>query len=104
MKIRRRCFLLGTALVATTPAFVTLLSMLSPAQSQTDALPVHSPPQPVADTTDASCDLLRIDGWDCRYHDEIGDSRTASPYSVTGDGLDEPITIRISQSWRAAWR
>ena len=78
----RRIFIQGAALVATVPAIANLLLPSSIAPSNPRSLPVHfAPAQAAADTP-----LVKIHGWDCCTDN------------------DSQAVIRMTQSWRAAWR
>jgi hypothetical protein len=78
----RRIFIQGAALVATVPAIANLFSPSSATPSNPEPLPVHSAPaQGPAEST-----LLKIHGWDCCTDN------------------DSQAVIRITQSWRTAWR
>ena len=78
----RRIFIQGAALIATVPAIANLLSPPTATLSNPESLPTHSvPPRATADST-----LLKIHGW----------------YCCTDN--DSQAVIRMTQSWRTAWR
>ena len=64
MMIGRRTFILGTALVATTPALTNLLSLSSTARSHASPLPGKLQPQLPAGESDMNCLVWKIDGWE----------------------------------------
>jgi hypothetical protein len=85
MMIGRRTFIVGTALVATTPAIVNLLSLSSPAQSRALPLPGPLPPQLAVGGTDMNRVVCKIDGWDRCDGVVIDTSTIASADPVTND-------------------
>jgi hypothetical protein len=85
MRIDRREFIQAAALVATTPALAALIPLAPTAQ----ASPVPSRSWLAPDSADANSIVFKIDGWD--------DCDTRVPE-------ESEVSIRINQSWRAAWR
>jgi len=85
MRIDRRTFIQGAALVATTSAFAAL----SPPSSvmQASLVPAQSPS--ADDATDAQSIVFKIHGWD---------------YCDAEVSNESEVWIRINQSWRSAWR
>ena len=83
MTINRRTFIRRAALAATSTAAAALQPLSSTAQSQAppDAKPMPQNP------TDANFILFKIDGWDS-----------------CDTTMDNQMSIRINQAWRAAWR
>jgi hypothetical protein len=104
MKISRRNFIQGTALLGPASAVVSL-AFLSP-PTLTHAAVVAGPflLRPPADGADMSRVVFRIDGWD--RHEEIAIDRSIapSPDSVDDTPPDHEMWLRINQSWRATWR
>ena len=87
MIIGRRTFIQRTALVAAAPAFASLLSLSSTAQSHTSPLSGPLQPQPAAGGKDMNGAVFKIDGWgDCE------------------NSAGDQVLIRINQSWKTAWR
>jgi hypothetical protein len=82
----RRIFMQGAALVATVPAIANLLSLASATPSNTPLNPAPLPGQSAPPQAAAACAPLKIHGWDCESDN------------------DSQAVIRITQSWRTAWR
>jgi hypothetical protein len=104
MIIDRRTFVQGTALVATAPILVNLLSVSSTARSPASLLPATFPPQSPASETDMSCLAFKIDGWDRCGDISIDSATKVSADAVTDDPAGGQVWISINQSWRTAWR
>ena len=85
MRIDRRVFIQGAALVATAPALPALLPISSTAQVS----PVASRSSLAWDSSEATSIVFKIDGWDCN------DSKGST---------ENELLVRINQSWRTAWR
>ena len=87
MMIDRRTLLRGGILVAVPSAF-SFLSLSSTGKTDTSRPLEAVPLQAVGLGPDPNQIVLKIDGW------EIGDDA----------GSDAQVSIKIHQSWRAAWR
>jgi hypothetical protein len=92
MVFNRRNFVQSAVCLAVAPAFPSLFSRPSAAQSA-----ILIPGQ------DSSSALFKIHGWDCSYRN-VNHSQTTSggPTAIAFD--DGRATIRVMQSWRTAWR
>lgn len=89
MRIDRRSFIQRAALVAGTPALMSLVALASPGQSRTSSDRTPSVPSCNAGGTGENTLTLQIDGWDHLH-----------PESQNGN----EVWITINQSWRSAWR
>jgi|SRR5271168_584838 len=101
MMINRRIFVQCAALASATPVLANLLSLTSEAQSR--EFPESGPilGQHTTVYSDTNSALFKIDGWD--WNDIRGD-RTQSVVHVSGTSNDSQAVIRLTQSWRTAWR
>jgi hypothetical protein len=104
MMIGRRTFILGTSSVVTAPALASLLSLPSTVQSHASPPPGPLPPQLARGGTDMNCVVFKIDGWDRCDDVAICSSTIALADPMTNDPPGDQVLIRISQSWRTAWR
>jgi hypothetical protein len=82
----RRIFIQSAALVATVPAIANLFSRSSVAPSNAPLDPESHLGQATPSQTAADNAPFKIHGWDC-----------------SSDNDSQPV-IRMTQSWRAAWR
>jgi hypothetical protein len=92
MMINRRIFIQSAALVGAAPVLGNLL--LLPSGSESSEI-LRTEPIPGQHTTvylDKNTALFKIDGWD--WND----------IRVSGTSNDSQTVIRLTQSWRAAWR
>jgi hypothetical protein len=78
----RRIFIQGAAVIVTVPVIANLLLPSSSTPSNPEPLPVHSASPKIVSANV----LLQIRGWDC----------------CSDDGSQ--AVIRMTQSWRTAWR
>jgi|HubBroStandDraft_6_1064221.scaffolds.fasta_scaffold741793_1 hypothetical protein len=100
----RRSFVQGAVLVAATPALGSLMSLSTTVRP--NALLHGEPitPQQVPAVTAAAFGIFKIDGWD-RYEGAATDR--PKPESVdlaSNDWNCDRTLIRLTQSWRTAWR
>jgi hypothetical protein len=103
MMINRRIFVQGAALVGTTPVLANLLLLASETQSR--EFPKSEPISELRTAVHSAtnCALFKIDGWNCN---DIGVDRTQleSVDRVSDTSNDSQTVIRLTQSWRTAWR
>ena len=102
MMINRRIFVQGAALAGAAPVLANLLLLTSGSESRESLTePILGQNTAIRSTQNSA--LFKIDGWDCgdiavdRTHLEPVDqgSRTSN---------DSRTVIRLTQSWRTAWR
>src|ERR1700750_3117670 len=103
MMINRRIFVQSAALVGAAPVLANLL--LFPSGSKSGEI-LNSEPIPGQHTTvhsNTNSLLFKIVGW---YWTDIGLDRTQleSGDRVSGTSNDSETVIRLTQSWRTAWR
>jgi hypothetical protein len=98
MMIRRRTFILGVGLGATTPVLTYLQSFWSTAESQALPPPNPFPPQLLSGATDTNGLVFRIQGWD------VHEASMRSDDSLIHDPTGGEVWITLNQSWRTAWR
>jgi hypothetical protein len=104
MLFNRRNFVQSAACVAVAPAFASLFSPPSVAQSNAVLLPEPIPGQNfVVFQTTASSALFKIHGWDCSERN-VNHSQPISAGPISKAFDDGRATIRVMQSWRTAWR
>jgi hypothetical protein len=84
VSMNRRAFIQGATVVAATPA-VTALVILSSTKKRSE---VESASSTDRNSNAAKLVVFKVDGW----------------HSNTVDSSENEVTIRIDQSWRAAWR
>jgi hypothetical protein len=84
--MNRRIFIQGSAAVATVPGVAILFSGSSAASSSEHLNPEPQLEQPTRSQTSTDSAMLKIHGWDC------------------SSNIDSQAVIRMTQSWRAAWR
>jgi hypothetical protein len=92
MIINRRIFVQSAALVGAAPVLANLLLLPSGTQSREFQKTALMPAQHTRVNSDANSSLFKIDGWD---RNDIGVDRSQ---------LDSHTVIRLTQSWRTAWR
>lgn len=104
MTFNRRNFVQSAACVAAAPVFANFLSLSSVVQLKTlfVAEPTsvqNSPPHLIENG-----DLFKISGWDCCHDIGFGHGGTLSLDRTSKTFNDDRTLIRMTQSWRTAWR
>jgi hypothetical protein len=101
--INRRVFVQGAALVGATPVLANVLALTSGAQSCEFLKSEQIPGQHTTVYSDTNSALFKIDGWDWN---DIGVDRSQleSVDRVSDTSDDSQTVIRLTQSWRTAWR
>lgn len=103
MMINRRIFVQGAALVGASPVLANLLLLTSGTQSREFLKSEPIPSQLTTVYSGTNSALFKIDGWEWNG---IGVDRTqlesGDRASDTSD--DSQTAIRLTQSWRTAWR
>jgi phosphodiesterase/alkaline phosphatase D-like protein len=103
MMINRRIFVQGAALVGTTPILANLLALTSEAQSREFSKPELMLGQHAGVHSTTNNALFKIDGWD-RNDAGVDGTRPAPFDRGSGTSNDSQTVIRLTQSWRSAWR
>jgi hypothetical protein len=101
--INRRVFVQSAALVGAAPVLANLLLLRSRSEPRKI---LNTEPIPAQHTTvysDTNGALFKIDGWDWN---DIGVDRTRleSVDHASDTSNDSQTVIRLTQSWRTAWR
>jgi hypothetical protein len=103
MMFNRRNFVQSAACVAAAPVLANFLSSSSVAQLNTllaEPTPVQNSPNQLI----ANSGLFKISGWDCCHDIGVGHTQTISVDRTSKTLNDGRTLIRITQSWRTAWR
>jgi hypothetical protein len=98
--INRRVFVQSAALVGATPVLANLLLLRSGSEPRKILNTEPIPSQPATTDSDTNSALFKISGWDWN---DIGVDRTQLE-SVDHTSNDSQTVIRLTQSWRTAWR
>jgi hypothetical protein len=103
MMINRRIFVQSAALVGAAPVLANLLLLPSGTQPRDLLKTEPTPGQHTAVHSATNSALFKIDGWDCN---DIGVDRTQleSVDRASDTSNDSQTAIRLTQSWRTAWR
>jgi hypothetical protein len=96
MTFNRRNFIQGATCLAVAPAVANLLLLSSSAQSNGPGAAELSSEQDVAVKDASGNSLFKIYGWDA-----VGTDQLQSNLSPVSNGQ---TVIRVTQSWRTAWR
>lgn len=96
MTFNRRNFIQGATCLAVAPAIANLLFFSSPAQSNGRDAAELAPEQGAAVKDAANNSLFKIYGWDT-----VGTDQLQLNLDPVNDGR---AAIRVTQSWRTAWR
>jgi hypothetical protein len=90
--IDRRLFIEGLALVSISPVLPTLFSVSPPARPFAAESSATVPEELAASHNDLNSPLFRIQGWEQCHGGQICSSN------------ENQAVVRITSSWRAAWR
>jgi hypothetical protein len=102
MMINRRIFVQSAALVGAAPALANLLLLSSGPQSRESlTAPLLGPHTAVHSAPNSA--LFKIDGWDCN-DTEVDRTQLKSIDRASDTSNDNRTAIRLTQSWRTAWR
>jgi hypothetical protein len=101
--INRRTFVQSAALVGAAPVLANLLLLPSESKSREILNTEPIPSQHTRAYSDKNSAMFKIDGWDWP---DIGVDRTEleSADRISGTSSDRQPVIRLTQSWRTAWR
>jgi hypothetical protein len=101
MMINRRGFIRDAAILVTIPALGGSRSFSSTVQAHAST-PAHSLPAEIdLLAADLNSIVFRIEGWDCCEVPSV-DCLSANRDAIKS--TTNELSIRISQSWRTAWR